>query len=360
MAPTCVQKTDGLAQQICEHLTDPKNGYPLGPQGLDEGTEEIVFIKNSNGFGTRLVRRGRGDGQWSPPEIYQKIWELSPRIPRLAAFLKGKIEIPWIDATRPPPSASERGLRCWLQKQILSIGKDLERRGLQKGSFAFTMAFGEALFKAMVAPRGRGGLGLHHDPDSDKPQRGLGAIYREGSVNCQEFTLLFLWAARRAQIDVHVVATYKDGAGNFLNHVSPAFKNPRTRKIEKIADIQGHYFGPPRKGDIWGEIPGLDFWAGNYLGMVHSRMDPARAEALIDQGLRLAPNSYLLLYNKGYYRLKAKDLSGAKDYFLKSIAVNPQYPHSYHYLYTVAQALGDEALARWAEKQYFTVNPPKE
>lgn len=364
MAPNCILRTDALAQQLCQHLTDPKNGYGITPAQLDQGVPETHFIKGTKGLRGTYIKTGKPDGKSSPPEVYGKVLPLTHRSPSLQSLLKGKMEIPWIEGTRTKPSAGQSPLRDWFMVQVEKLKKALTKKGLKKGGFPYTLAMGDGLFQAMTRPTTKGGLGLDSDPQLDRPFKILGEIYRDvrnkkRKVTCLEFILLFIWAARRAGIPVVPVNTYKSISGKSLDHIMIGFKNPKTGKIEKIADIENKHFGDPGKGEVWGEIPLQELWAHYFNAKPWTGMDPKKSEAWVDKALRLVPNHYLFLYNKGTLRLKVGDFAAAKDYLLKSIRAHPHYPHSYVNLVHAADGLKDEALALWAAGQYLAIHGGK-
>jgi hypothetical protein len=133
------------------------------------------------------------------------------------------------------------------------------------------------------------------------------------------------------------------------------FKNPRTKKIERVADIVMGLFAKPVEDEIFGEIPSLELWAQWFNAQGWKGMEMSRAESYVDQALHMVPDNFLFLYNKGHYRLQAKDYIAAKTYFLASIKVHPNYPYNYQGLYKAAEGLGDHKLAHWAEARYFAL-----
>lgn len=378
MTPPCTIPTDALAQALCLHLTDPQNGYGLSPRNLDEGAPEVQFQSTGKpapqDFFTRITVQGRGDGQSSAPEVYQKVLQLAPTQPRLAAFLKGKLEIPWLPSTQQNISPDFKKLDTWMGKKIESIKKTLREKGLTPGTFPHTLAMGEALFELIVGskgeiegpeektilgkarvPRPETSLGLVIDGDLAQPEKSLGEIFRKRKASCLEFTIFFLWAAQKAGIEVVPISSYRDILGATQEHVMVGFKNPQTKKLEKVADIGYPYFGDPDGREVLGEVPVAELWAEWFNAQGWQGMDAGRIEAYIDQALQMSPNHFLFLYNKGVCRGDAQDYVAAKRYFLASIRANPNYPNSYRNLYLIGKDLDDAKLAQWANKRFFSL-----
>jgi len=303
MAPTCLFPSDTLAQQFCEDLVNPANGFGLSPNDLDRGVDETRLSKVQGGYRPAPQTIGQRDGLLSATEVYQKIIEVAENRPAPSQFLKGRLEIPWTIDPQNFRTPDEGPLRNWALSQIRLIKNDLAREGRREGDFSFDVELSRRLFVRLTLPPSQGGLGLTFDPILKNSPRSLGEIFTQRHANCLDFTVLFLMIADLAGLPLVPINLYKEGSGKAIDHLRIGLKNPRTGIVEKIADIQVAYFGDSKSGEIWAPVSRRELLSFYYNAKAVKESDPQKAEAHTDFALRLGPRNYLALFNKGFYRL---------------------------------------------------------
>lgn len=360
MALHCNFPKDSLATTLCQDLTDAKRAWRVAPEDINVGYQETHFVRQ--GSKSSPVQKKLGINRVNDAqEVYQKAILLGESRPDFFAYLKGKLEIPWIAEDLDPNTTEDKDLRDWVEAQGKAIRKDLQDAGkYSPGTFPYQLAFAEQLFQAMIRPQSQGGFGLTFDPVEKGPQRSLLDIYRQRKATCFDFTVLFMMAMRQEMpgLEITPIYLYQHKSGETVDHLRIGIKNPATGKFEKMADLQYGYFGDLMANELWAPVSKAEVLVYYYNLKAAGSKDDKIAEAFVDQALNLSPKNYLSLFNKSYYRIQQKDWAEARKYLLASIAANPNYRDSYNNLYFVAKETRQEQLKAWALSRYQDLAPP--
>jgi hypothetical protein len=263
-------------------------------------------------------------------------------------YLKDRLEIPWISDDLDPKTSEDAELKKRIADQVAVIRKDLSKKELAEGSFAYQLEFGRRLSAYFRLDRKEGGFGLAFDSTELSP-RSLVQIDRDRKASCIDFANLFLMAADLAGLPVVPVELLKAGSET-QHHVALAFLDPLDAKsIRSIIDLQASVpLGPPLTSETWSILPRRDFLAHYHIAKGVRDPDAKKGEAQVDLALDLSPSNYLALFDKSYWEALRGDYQRASAHLRASIVSNPIYSRAYWNLHIIAKAMNDAPTSHWA------------
>ncbi len=364
----CKEPSSQVAQNTCESLStylevSPKKFHrPIDEKHLSFiGPQKIPILKHFQILPNKLL---------SDAEVFQAFLDLleeprevtlepnakanyHPTLEIILGLKKRTLEIPW-----------KAGIaQTWIiDKRLVDLKKELDQIPQNsKDRFEHEIKVGKKLFELLQRSRKEGGFGFQFVDilKNPSPQRTLSEIMRDFTIggkveaSCEDFTLAFLsFAWRLGFVSVEPAYLYKNKKGYTEPHISAAFVNPSSKKIETVADFNAapHFGNPPSK-EFWESITKREFLSNFYNSKGYTDND----ESAIDLALSIAPRNYLALHNKGCFLLRDKKTEAALTSFNKAIKANPLFPEIYKMRAQSYTQLGKLDLANEDIQTYTTL-----
>lgn len=292
MGLTCEGPTDRNAERLYADLVGP---FSVPPEEFNQPVQTVYVRKSDKDYEVTTRTLAVSECRRSQ-QIYQRalrfVGQCSAEIPTpLCRKIAERVNIRWFSPVTPSQAWTD--LAQWKRKTKVLVDTPTD----PVDSAHQTVA-------AALKPKEKGGLGIVFDSSDQSPPRTMEQILIDGKATCLDFFTLCKGFDIPGVALVPIVL-WRDQQGNKRLHLMVGVKVDSSDTLVAIMDLsestaklpEGFYFGPPRVGDVYGEVGNLKLFA-EYRNR-EGATAPTRKAALLawQEGLSFEPMSDTINYN---------------------------------------------------------------
>jgi hypothetical protein len=237
---------------------------------------------------------------------------------------------PWLIDDGDTATVGDRDVRASVDRIVDEARDAAIHAGLSPGTLEYNREVLSVLLASLRLPRAEGGFGLRYvfDPGNTHRRRDAVEAVRDGVGDCNAFSFLFYALAHRAGLEPSFIRisgerSTSTGPMRVIHHVGVAVRVEPGGALRPCDPSRGARLDEGLYQ--WYALTPQEMLANHLRNLaLYNERDPVAQERLLLQAYGLAPNTFDIAHDVGwFYEHVLHDSGRAQPYFSRARALNP-------------------------------------